>query len=126
MCLVQMPQTCRHENWQGEQSPDPAGAALTATAASAHAQVLTSASLVMKLMPCALQPSDTPFAFKDRTGAQLAPDSDVEQEADTEPEAAHEPAAHEQPEVHRRRPVWQDPDDQTVQVDVAAEASSGS
>ena len=90
--------------------------------------MLTSASLVLKLMPCALQPSDTPFAFKDRTGAQLAPDADVEQEADTEPEAAEEPAAVKQlqPEVHRRRPVWQDPDDQTVQVDVAAKASSDS
>ena len=76
----------------------------------------------MKLLPCALQLSDTPFAFEDRTGAQLALDSDEEQDAHAgQPEAAEGPAAAE-PEGHRRRPVWQDPDDQTVQVDVAAKS----
>ena len=78
----------------------------------------------VNVMPCALQPSDTPFAFEDCTGAQLAPDSNEEQKADIgcQPAAAEEPAGAEQPEGHRRRPVWQDTDDQTVQIDVAAKS----
>ena len=75
------------------------------------------------MLPCALQPSDTPFAFEDRTGAQLAQDSDEEQNANAVWAAAAEgPAAAEQPEGHRRRPVWQDPEDQAVQIDVAAKS----
>ena len=85
--------------------------------------MLTSASQVMKLLLCALQPSDIPFAFEDRAGAQLAPDSDEEQDADAVwPEAAEWPAAAEQPDGHKRRPVWQDPDDEAVQIDVAAQS----
>ena len=74
-------------------------------------------------MPCALQPADTPFADGGRIGAQLAPDSDEAPDADAgQPEAAEEPAAAEQPEGHRRRPAWQDPDDHTVQIDVAGKS----
>lgn len=72
------------------------------------------------LLPGALQPSDTPFAFEDRTGAQLALNSAEEEEADAgQPEQL---AATEQPEGQRRRPAWQDPDDHTAHIDVAAKS----
>ncbi len=77
----------------------------------------------MNLLPGALQPSDTPLAFEDRTGAQPALGSDEEQEAEaSQPESAEQLAATEQPEGQSRRPAWQDPDDQTTQIDVAAKS----
>ena len=70
-----------------------------------------------------LQPSDTPFAFEDRAGAQLALCSDEEQEAEAgQLKSAEQLAAAEQPEGRRRRPAWQDPDDQTAQINLAAKS----